>query len=105
MFAVLYYLFIKEKAEYKKRQSLSLEKIPALPVPPNNVMIIVLSNRVNDISQEIYDSVIESMDRNTIQCDQCSRVGGCGQILGPTMTGRKKNVVYGGREKESTSIV
>ena len=30
---------------------------------------------------------------------------GCGQILGPTMTGRKKNVVYGGREKESTSIV
>ena len=31
--------------------------------------------------------------------------GGCGQILGPTMTGRKKNVVYGGREKESTSIV
>ena len=38
-------------------------------------MIIVLSNRVNDISQEIYDSVIESMDRNTIQCDQCSQCG------------------------------
>ena len=38
-------------------------------------MIIVLSDRVNDISQEMYDSVIESMDRNTIQCDQCSQCG------------------------------
>ena len=75
MFAVLYYLFTKEMADHKKGQSLSLEKIPALPAPPNNVMIIVLTDRVNDISQEIYDSVIESMDRNLIQCDQCSQCG------------------------------
>ena len=41
-----------------------------------------------------------------LKTDQLRNWGwGCGQILGPTMTGRKKNVVYGGREKESTSIV